>query len=491
MLKNFNFKIRWLVILFGFYISTNCGQDTETPQTNQVVDKAKEDTHQIQNIELGSFPYAVQVAAFAEKNNAEKLASVLEKSDLNNHISTKNIPGKGILYRVWVGPFREQAEADKALSKIKKLGYSDAFIITGVKEPKIDIAKQDTEAVRLKPEDTLKQLTSSGGCQFPEWSPAGREIAFFKRDQASEGIFSIGTGGGYISQIIVSRGTRRITPKFAWSPSGNKIAFVAIEESAFRRRVENLYLINKDGSSLTNLISQDRNAYEISDLNWAPDGRRIAFNANYGRVDAHSDIVQKVKIVHLNKNIEDLAFAPGTQWCAGWESETKLVFLSTYAGMNYAHNFEYKVWSYDVNAKEGKKILLGPAVKNCQSVKIIPNKNKLVYSSFTPIENRETGGIKHQTSTIQLFNLITGNTGILFESSKAGRLDSRLLVSKAGDVFFFYDDQIWRSPALNTNEQVQALIKTRMATVSPEGKRLCFVEKGDLFIVNLTNQGAE
>ena len=492
-MMNLKLKVQFLVYLFGIYFISACGKETETSRTGKISEETKEDTTQIQGRKITSFPYAIQVAAFKEKSNAEKLSSKLQKSDLQVYISAKKFPEKGILYRVWLGPFTKKTSATKALMKAKELGYSNAFLIRDMEEPKINFAKQDTDTVRLKSDESKKQLTFNGGCQYPQWSPKGREIAFFTRDSVSEGIFSIGTGGGYISQIIVSTKKRRITPKFVWSPFGDRLALVVIEKSPSRRTVENLYLINKNGSSLVNLISQDRNAFEIEDLQWAPDGQLLAFNANYGGVDAHSDILQKVKIITLNQQIEELTFAKGTQWCAGWYSEKELVFLSTYAGMNYSHNFGYEVWSYNVKSNERTKILGGPAVKNCQSVKIIPNKNKLVYSYFAPLENPTTGSVEHQTSKILILDLITGMDEILFESQYTGKLDSRLLVSSNGEVLFFYDGQLWRSHLLGSDMDAQALTKTRMATLSPNHKKLCFVEMGNLFILilNLTKKEAE
>ena len=59
----------------------------------------------------------------------------------------------------------------------------------------------------------------------------------------------------------------------AWSPAGKKIAFVSLNDDA----AWNIFVINIDGSNLTNITHDANFAFEPV---WSPDGSKIAFVSN-------------------------------------------------------------------------------------------------------------------------------------------------------------------------------------------------------------------
>ena len=65
----------------------------------------------------------------------------------------------------------------------------------------------------------------------------------------------------------------------AWSPDGEKIAFTVGRGGTigFDRPVSNIYVINIDGSGLTQLT---RDSGMNGNANWSPDGKQIAFSSN-------------------------------------------------------------------------------------------------------------------------------------------------------------------------------------------------------------------
>lgn len=67
--------------------------------------------------------YKVQVGAFAEKGNADRLKSDLKKEGFDTYIVTF-----GKYYRVQVGAYAEKKNAEAMLAKLKKAGWDDAFI---------------------------------------------------------------------------------------------------------------------------------------------------------------------------------------------------------------------------------------------------------------------------------------------------------------------------------------------------------------------------
>ncbi len=123
----------------------------------------------------------------------------------------------------------------------------------------------------------MQMLTSGPGWDGgPTWSPDGRALAFTRSPTLGGGLIDIYVMNADGSeQRRLTRGTRppgKDPTELAWSPVGDKIAFVS-------RRDGNLeiHVINPDGSGQRRLT---RNTVGDSHPVWSPDGRRIAFVSN-------------------------------------------------------------------------------------------------------------------------------------------------------------------------------------------------------------------
>lgn len=80
--------------------------------------------------DLGRGHFSVQVGAFGERENAERLARRLEQVHRNPQIKpTRSHHQDQILYRVLVGKWATLAAAEKKVALLKSYGFRDAFTI--------------------------------------------------------------------------------------------------------------------------------------------------------------------------------------------------------------------------------------------------------------------------------------------------------------------------------------------------------------------------
>ena len=134
----------------------------------------------------------------------------------------------------------------------------------------------------------VKRLTDSKGTSGDAaWSPKGSLIAFeADRGNAKElsAIYVMSTSGGKLRRI-----TRPVPPmsdyKPRFSPDGTRLAFVRARGTAERAPAA-LFTVRLDGTGLRRLTSFSLHA---DDSDWAPDGKRIVFEAypNPGGVRRH------------------------------------------------------------------------------------------------------------------------------------------------------------------------------------------------------------
>jgi cell division protein FtsN len=72
-------------------------------------------------------PFTIQVASFQDRTKAEIVVKELGKAGFSPIVSATDLGEKGVWYRVCVGDFDSEDEADEFLKTLKK-DYKDSFI---------------------------------------------------------------------------------------------------------------------------------------------------------------------------------------------------------------------------------------------------------------------------------------------------------------------------------------------------------------------------
>jgi TolB protein len=180
----------------------------------------------------------------------------------------------------------------------------DGRLLAFTRRDRLHVMRPDGRGARALRSDGLAH---SG----PTWSPDSREIAFWRGNFRSGGIYAVRLDGSGFRRIV-QRADGYGGP--SWSPDGRRLAF--------GRRFQ-IFIVNADGSDLRRIARGFPAAYYEPD--WSPDGRRLVFRSDFGLVVVNADGSGKRRITRAPNELSQDA---NPRWSPGGER----IAFSAYRG---------------------------------------------------------------------------------------------------------------------------------------------------------------
>ena len=316
------------------------------------------------------------------------------------------------------------------------------------------------------------KLTNNKKSRNLVWSPNGEKIAF----NLGGNIYVMNKNGSKITQLTNLKNINFKTSndfsgiwagKPVWSPNGEKIAFRVINNYGYRGCCNtDIYIINADGSQLTNLTNDiPGNGYSsnFSPGNppvWSPDSKQIAF-----------DFYGYIHVVNIN-NPEKLDFS----------HETGIGIFSSQSPR----------WSPD-----GKQIAF--AAKDIYIMNTDGSNLKQLTTNMNtdrPVWSPDGKQIAFETKdydrlyTGDIYIINNDGSGLLNVSNRPGEDIGAIWSPDGKNIIFYtkfgggylYINNTNRSGEINLGEIVN--YSTDLA-LSPDGKYLAFSDDNDIYVIDI------
>jgi len=290
---------------------------------------------------------------------------------------------------------------------------------------------------------TAHQLTHSLGEEsWPRFSPDGKEIAFSASYNGNLDLFVIPAGGGVPTRVTYNSFDDRIVE---WHPDGKHVLFASKRESG-RQSYSQFYLVDKAGGMPEKL------SLPYGELaSFSADGSNLAYitkiTENYPFKRYRGGLSSDILLYDMTgKQVENLTNSHAIDGKPAWAGD-QLFYLS-----DAGENMRLNVWQYDLEAKKGKQLTF---MKDFDISSLSASNNELIF---------EAGGSLYL-------------------------MDAMSKEYKVVEINVLSDLSLEMAKSVNVGENISNM------AASPEGKRVLFEARGEIFnvpvkegyILNLTH----
>ena len=162
---------------------------------------------------------------------------------------------------------------------VSLLGCQSQVVPTSTKHDRIAFLRSDTGEMCTIDSDGQNYKVIGGNKRWPSWSPDGTKIAYDSMDKPKHRNVCIMNADGKNAKCITP--TDKICQFPAWSPDGKRIAYCSSRIEAPTSSVAyDIYVINPDGTGITQVTSNAGSTASSLCPKWFPDSQRIAYTEN-------------------------------------------------------------------------------------------------------------------------------------------------------------------------------------------------------------------
>jgi len=146
-------------------------------------------------------------------------------------------------------------------------------------------------------------------------------------DDGGPGLCIFPLRGGEPTRILKGVELELRTEKASWSPDGQRIAFSAIKPGGDPGQDSTIYIVNADGSGLTELPSVGNDVRPA----WSPDGQWLAFHSSGDLAIMRPDGSDPAVIWHSDEGgcTDHPEWSPDSQWIAVFTDKCEWIFPMT------------------------------------------------------------------------------------------------------------------------------------------------------------------